>query len=176
MIRNIFCLALLCAVAACAKPEEEVATTADTAVETSQPAAPQTASASSQKACEVLTPAELKETTGIEGTGTPSVSGGADVCSWYSPNGNLVLQLFPYASSYEDAREAFEGLFETKAAAHTGVGDKAYYLSGKMSGMDTGTLVAAKGAKSISVQMIAGEGAKHKAQLTDVANLVLSKM
>ena len=175
MIRNVCCVALLLVLAACAESaQEETETSADTPAPAAAPQA--AAPASSRNACEVLTAEELKEKAGIEGAGQPSVSGGADVCSWYSPSGNLVLQLFPYASSYDNARTAFEDLFETKASPLSGVGDKAYYLTGKLSNMDTGTLVAAKGDKSISVQMLAGDAARHKTQLSELANLVLSKI
>lgn len=174
MIRNVCCVALVLAITACAESAEEEAQPSASAENTPAPQA--AAPATSRNACEVITAEELKEKAGIEGAGQPSVSGGADVCSWYSPNGNLVLQLFPYASSYDNARTAFEDLFETKASPLSGVGDKAYYLTGKLSNMDTGTLVAAKGDKSISVQMLAGDAARHKTQLTDLANLVLSKI
>ena len=176
MIRNICCVALLLVLTGCAESADEESE-ASAATATTPAAAPQAATpANSRNACEVLTPEELKEAAGIEGSGTPSVSGGADVCSWFSPSGNLVLQLFPSASSYDNARSAFEDLFETKASPLPGVGDKAYYLTGKLSNMDTGTLVAAKGNKSISVQMLAGDASRHKTQLSDLANLVLGKI
>jgi hypothetical protein len=102
---------------ACAQADNEAETVSDSAAPAAATPAPATtAPAASRDVCAMISADELKSTTTIESAGQPSTSGGADVCTWYGSNGvNAIVQVFPYASSYEQSREAFEELYEKKA-------------------------------------------------------------
>lgn len=165
----------------------ETSTTTDTSSASTQttasssPAPAPPAAPTKRDVCAMLSADELKSAAGMNGAdqGKPSTSGGADVCTWFSSDGKgLVVQVFPYSSSYESARSAFEGLYETKSSELSGVGEKAYFLSGKTGPMATATLVAAKGQTPISVQVMGGSGndESRKTEATNVANVLLGKL
>ena len=156
-------------------PTPDATTTVASTTTTPPPAAP-----TSRDVCAMLSADELKTAANLNAAeGKKSTSGGADVCSWFSSDGKaLVVQVFPYASSYNNSREAFEGLYNTKAQDLSGIGDKAYFMNGKTGPMATTTLVAQKGSTPISVQVMGGSGNDNgrKQEATDVANLLLGKL
>ena len=154
----------------------------ETATETPTPAPTATTAseAPSQTVCDMLTMDELKTAAGVDGgVGESSSSGGAEVCTWTGTNGKVVIvQVFPSASSYDSARSSFEGLYGTTAQDLPGVGDKAYYIDGSTGRMPTGTLVAQKGQKPVSVQVMGGTGSAEirRGEATAVAHLILGKL
>lgn len=173
LLRCVLALLLLLTVAC----QQETATetdTVNTATQSTATTAPQ------QKVCDMLTMDELKTAAGVEGgVGESSTSGGADVCTWTGTNGKVVIvQRFPGASSYDQARSSFEGLYAAKAQEVTGVGEKAYYIDGATGRMPTGTLVAQKGSMPISVQVMGGTGTPEtrRGEATAVAHLILGKL
>jgi hypothetical protein len=108
---------------------------------------------------------ELKTATRIEGNGTKSTSGGAAVCTWFGGDGRAaIVQVYPSASSYEQSRGAFEGLYEKTAEDVSGVGDKAFYIDAETGRMPTGTLSSAKGNNAVSVQIMGGTDAAARKQ------------
>jgi hypothetical protein len=175
---------VVCAAVLLTACKGETTTTTTTNAQTTQTtaAAPATPAATpaSRDVCAMLSAEELKSAANLTAAeGKASKSGGADVCSWFGDGGKaLVVQVFPYASSYDDSREAFEGLYNTKASDLSGVGDKAFFMNGKTGPMATTTLVAAKGTTPISVQVMGGSGddASRKTEASRVATLLLSKL
>jgi hypothetical protein len=123
---------------------------------------------------------ELKTAAGVDGgVGESSTSGGADVCTWTGTNGRVVIvQKFPSASSYDQARSTFESQYSAKATDLPGVGQQAYYIDGATGRMPTGTLVAKKGDAAISVQVMGGSGTAdtRRGEATAVAHLILGKL
>lgn len=141
------------------------------------PAAPPAAAASSRDVCAMISADELKTATRIEGAGTKSVSGGADVCTWYGGGGAAIVQVYPSARSYEQSRSAFEDLYDKKAEDVSGVGDRAFYIDAETGSMPTGTLSAAKGNGAISVQIMGGtDAAARKKDVIALANVAISKI
>ena len=181
MLLRISLAVSLLALAAC---KSETTTTTNTpasseptttAASTPPPAAP-----ASRDVCAMLSADELKTAAGIEGAeGKKSTSGGADVCSWFGSDGKaLVVQVYPYASSYNGARDAFEGLYNTKGQDLSGVGDKAFFMNGKTGPIATTTLVAQKGQTPVSVQVMGGSGNDEgrKEEAMNVAQALLGKL
>ena len=152
----------------------------ETATETAATPPPATTVAKERNVCEMMTIDEIKTAAGIEeAVGQSSKSGGADVCTWSGSGGKmLVVQVFPYASSYDDSRKAFEGLYGGTAADVTGVGEKAFFLPGKTGPIATGTLVAQKGSTPISVQVMGGSGddKTRQGEATAIAHVILGKL
>lgn len=177
-------LSLVVAMVVLAACQSETTTTTSTptpsatATTASTPAA--TATAASRDVCGMLSAEELKSAANLENAeGKASTSGGADVCSWFGAGGKaLVVQVFPYSSSYDNSRDAFEGLYDTKAQDLSGVGEKAFFMNGKTGPMATTTLVAQKGQTPISVQVMgtSGDDNSRKQEATNVANLLLGKL
>lgn len=164
---------------ACAEAETETDTVSDSAAAAAAPApAAAPAAPASRDVCAMISAEELKATTTIEGSGTPSTSGGADVCTWYGSNGvNAIVQLFPSVSSYDDSREAFEDLYEKKAEDIGGLGDAAFFLAGKTGPMETATVSVRQGARAISTQILGTNSpADQRKQAIDLAKLVLGKL
>jgi hypothetical protein len=165
----------------CAREQATDAGNADatsTAASTTTPAAPPPAAAAKRDVCTMLSAEEVKTATGIEGKATPSTSGGADVCTWMSNAGkSAIVQLYPYASSYENSREAFEGLYKTKSEELSGLGDKAFFVGGKTGPFESATISAMKGSNAISVQVLGmGDAATLKNEATALTQVVLGKM
>lgn len=181
-VRTLFAVSLVFITFACAQKEESVSTITDSSATTSAPAAtpaPTPAAATSRDVCSMLTADELKAAAGIEGTGQKSTSGGADVCTWMGATGKgAVVQIYPYSSSYDNSREAFEGLYETKAQDVSGVGDKAFVMTGKTGPMETATVGAMKGSTPVSVQVMAAgaPSAQLKEEAIALTKLLLGKL
>ena len=177
--RSILMLSVFIALAmGCAKEEAMTpAPSEPTAAATSAPAA---APAASRDVCAMLSAEELQSVAGIEGsTGSPSTSGGADVCSWVGSTGrSVIVQVFPSASSYESARDRVQGFYEATAEEVAGVGDKAFFIPGKTGFMDTATLVTQKGQTPVSVQVMGMDVdmATMKNEASAVAQAVLGKL
>ena len=153
---------------------ETTAATATTASTTPAPAAP-----AGRDVCAMLSADELKTAAGVVGEAKSSKSGGADVCTWMGSDGkSVIVQVYPYASSYESARSAFEGLYDTKATSLSGVGDKAFNMNGKTGPFQTATLVTQKGTTPVSVQVMgmSGNDASRTKDATAVAQVILSKL
>jgi hypothetical protein len=176
-LRRFITLAVIALSVACTKTETTTRTETPTpSTETTASSAPAPAPAT-RNVCELLTAEELKTATGIEGTGSPSKSGDADVCSWFGGGGAAILQVYGSASSYESSRSAFEGLYEGKTAELPGVGDKAFFIEGETSRMPTTTISAAKGSNAISVQIMGGtDAAARKTAATELAKVALTKL
>jgi hypothetical protein len=160
------------ALVGCAKPAEKAAEApAPAAAPVAAPTPP-----AGRDVCAMLTADELKAF-GISDAGKPSKSGGADVCTWMTAGGAAIVQVYPYASAYEGARKAFEGLYKTTAEELSGLGDKAFAIEGKTGPMQTTTITAQKGTTPISVQIMGGaDRAKLKTQTTDLTRTVLGKL
>ena len=152
----------------------------ETTTETAATPPPTTTVAKERNVCEMMTIDEIKTAAGIdEAVGQSSKSGGADVCTWSGTGGKmLIVQVFPYASSYDDSRKAFEGLYGGTASEVTGVGEKAFFLPGKTGPIATGTLVAQKGSTPISVQVMGGSGddKTRQGEATAIAHVILGKL
>src|SRR5688500_6457075 len=119
----------------------------ETSTDTSTPRSTATTAPAARNVCHMLTVDELKTAAGLDGaTGQSSKSGGADVCTWMGSSGKAVIvQVFQSASSYDQSRSSFEGLYGATAEDVTGIGEKAYFIDGKTGAMSTGTLVVGKG-------------------------------
>src|SRR5687768_12567211 len=89
----------------------------ETATDTSTPRPTTSAAPAPRNVCDMLTVDELKTAAGLDGaTGQSSQSGGADVCTWFGSSGKAVIvQVFPSASSYDQSRSSFEGLYNATA-------------------------------------------------------------
>lgn len=152
----------------------------ETSTDTSTPTATAASAPATRNVCDMLTVDELKTAAGLDGaTGQSSQSGGADVCTWMGTTGKAVIvQVFPSASSYDQARSSFESLYDTTAADVTGIGEKAYFIDSATGSMPTGTLVVGKGSTPISVQVMGGSGDANtrKGEATAVAHVVLGKL
>lgn len=150
----------------------------ETTSDTNPPRA--TLSTTERNVCDMLTVDDLKTAAGLDtATGQSSKSGGADVCTWTGTSGKTVIvQVFPFASSYDEARPTLESLYATTAEDVTGIGEKAYFVSGSTGALPTGTLVVAHGSNPISVQVMAGDGdaATRKGEATAVAYLILGTL
>jgi hypothetical protein len=163
----------------CAKKEEaqDAAATGDAATPAAAPAPAAPAPAASRDVCALISADELKSATRIEGAGTKSTSGGADVCTWYGGGGAAIVQVYPSAGSYEQSRSAFEDLYDKKAEDVSGVGERAFYIDAATGSMPTGTLSAVKGNGAISVQIMGGtDAAARRKDVIALANVVLSKL
>lgn len=176
-------LAVLACLGACAREESSPnspTSTSPRVVEAAPAAAapePAPAPAPSRDACKSVSLEKLKALTGVDGEGTPSKSGGADVCTWTSASAkSAILQIYPSTSFYDRSREAFEGLQKQKAEDLSGLGDRAFYVGGKVSVMETATVSAQKGNTVISVQVMEmqGAGAALKAEATALTKEVLT--
>lgn len=159
-----------------------VSTSTDTTTTTSESAASSTAVApatpAARNACAMVSAEELKTATGIDGEGSTSSSGGADVCTWFGSTGKAaIVQLYPYASSYDGSRKAFEDLYKVKAEELSSVGDKAFSIWAPTGSMPTTSLSAVKGSAAISVQIMGNsDAAASKKEAVALANLVLGKL
>lgn len=169
MARNAFLGVILILAAAC---QSETSTT--------NAPPPRSAAPAARDVCGMMTMDELKTAAGLtEATGQSSQSGGADVCTWTGTNGKIVIaQVFPFASSYDDARKTFEAQYGATAEEVTGVGEKAFFIDGKTGSIATGTLVAQKGSTPVSIQVMggAGDAATRKGEATAVAHVILGKV
>lgn len=181
--RSLIAAALVLSFIACTKTETNTntSTPAPEPAQTTTTATTASSTASSaptpRDVCAMLTAEELKSLAGIDKPGTKSTSGGADVCTWYGAGGGVIAQVYPYKSSYEGSRSAFEGLYGTKAADLPGVGEKAFYIEGKTGPIATATISAMKGSTPISVQVMgSADAATRKKQASDVANALLAKL
>ena len=179
-MRRLIALAAILLSAACTKTETTTNTSTPTASsETAAPATPPPAPApASRNVCEIVSADEVKTATGIEGTGAPSKSGGADVCSWFGGAGAAIVQVYGSSSAYESSRSAFEGLYGGKTAELSGVGEKAFFIDGKTGQMPTATMSAASGSNVISVQVMSMgmDAAARKKAATELAKVVLTKL
>lgn len=147
--------------------------------DTAAPARPAASAPTARDVCGMLTMDELKTAAGLtEATGQSSKSGGADVCTWTASGRSVIVQVFPYASSYDSARTTFEGQYGAAAEDVTAVGDKAFFIDGKTGQFPTGTLVAQKGSTPVSVQVMGGTGdaATRKGEATAIAHVILGKL
>jgi hypothetical protein len=176
------CMVLAVAAAlGCAKTED--APNSEAAVDAATPAGapagtpPAAAPATSRDVCAMISADELKTATRIDGAGTKSKSGSADVCTWYGGGGAAIVQVYPGTASYEQSRSAFEDLYDKKAEDLSGVGERAFYVDAATGSMPTGTLSAVKGNGTISVQIMGGtDAAARKKDVIALANVVLSKL
>lgn len=172
------CLLLLALplIAACAAEETEVAESPSPA---SAPAPAPTPAQTARDVCAMVSADAVEAATGIKVAGTKSTSGGAEVCTWITPSGKAaIVQVYPYASSYEQSREAFEGLYATDSKELQGLGDKAFAIAGKTGRIDTATVTTAKGTTPISVQVMeAGrDAATLESEATALARVVLDAL
>lgn len=124
----------------------------DLRLKTPQPAAP-------PSACEAVSVDVLKETTGLDGSGKPAEIGGADACTWTDDSGKkVVLQLYPSASRYEQARTAFEELQGQSSQDLENVGDQAFFVGGKTNDAQAAAVTVRKGQNALSVQVMSPDG------------------
>lgn len=154
---------------------------AETETETATGAAPATASApAARDLCGMLTMDQLQTAAGlVKATGASSTSGGADVCTWTGENGRIVIaQIFPSASSYDQARQAFESQYGGTAQEVSAVGEKAFFIDGNTGRVPTGTLVAQKGSTPVSIQVMGGTGdaATRQGEATAIAHVILGNL
>ena len=160
-----------------ANDSESAVPAGTTATATSTPS-PAPVAVASRDACAVISAEELKTATGIDAEGKSSKSGGADVCTWMGADGkSAIVQLYSHQSDYEDSREAFEGLYDTKSEPLAGVGDNAFYISGTTGPFNTATISAMKGSQAVSVQIMGmGDMAELKENATALSRLLLEKL
>jgi hypothetical protein len=106
-------------------------------------------------ACAVVSLDEIREATGIEATsGMASTSGAAKVCTWTGADGTTaVVQLFQAPGSFEGARAAFEGLYETQVES-VDLGDGAFFIEGVTGQIPTATVAVQKGTETVTVQVM----------------------
>lgn len=154
---------------------------AENETQTATAAAPPAASAEEQRdLCGMLTIDQLQTAAGlVQATGQSSTSGGADVCTWTGENGKVVIaQIFPSASSYDQARQTFESQYGGTAQEVSAVGDKAFFIDGNTGRMPTGTLVAQKGSTPVSIQVMGGtsDAATRQGEATAVAHVILGNL
>lgn len=137
------------------------------------------APAPSRDVCAMLSGDDVKSATGIEATGTPSTSGGADVCTWMAADGKAaVIQVYPTQERYDESRQAFESLYGTNAEDIAGIGERAFYVGGKTGVTETATVGAIKGSRPVTVQVldVGGDPAALRRDATNLAHVLMSKM
>ncbi|HEU4522849.1 MAG TPA: hypothetical protein VFT12_12655 [Thermoanaerobaculia bacterium] len=152
----------------------------ETTTETAGGATPTSTATADRDVCSMATMDELQTAAGlVSATGMSSESGGADVCTWTGENGKIVVaQVFPSASSYDSARQAFESQYGGTAEDVSAVGDKAFFIGGNTGRVPTGTLVAQKGSTPISIQVMGGTSdvAQRRNEAVAVAHVILGKL
>lgn len=155
-------LSMLILVGACAEEENAPitaaeSTTAEEVVEATPTPTP--TPAPSRAACEVIAQEKVNALAGVDGQGSPSRSGGADVCTWTSPTAkSVIVQIYPSTAHYERSRTAFEELQKNKSEELADLGDQAFYVGGKVSVMEAATISAQEGNATISVQVMEMNG------------------